>query len=356
MGAIKVGVIGCGSWGGNLIRNFADLSASHLVAVADLRTERLAYVKSRYPRVKVTDDYWDLFSMPLDMVAVATPPATHFRIARDCLHHNLPTLVTQPMALNSHDAERLIEIAEKRHLALMAGHTFEYHPAVRTLKGLIDRGELGRVHYVDAVWASLGMSQPDLDVLWDLAPYDVSIILYLLGAEPVQVTAQGADCLSCGKHDVAFLNLQFAGNVLAHMRLSWLEPCQVRRVTVVGSRKMVVYDDVQSLEKIKIYDRGGGDSPRVDAVGGGQDSHRYGNVIIPNIPVVDPLRIQCQHFVDCVAHGAQPQSCGRVGLKVIRVLEAARRSLDNGGTPQAVLGGSLAGLSGWGTGREPVAA
>jgi predicted dehydrogenase len=293
--------------------------------------------------------------MPLDMVAVATPPATHFRIARDCLHHNLPTLVQQPLALNSQDAERLIEIADKRHLALMAGHTFEYHPAVRALKDLIDRGELGQVHYIDAVWVTLGVSRPDLDVLWHLAPNEISIILYLLGSDPVQVTAQGTTCMFHGKHYVAYLNLQFADNVLAHLRLSCLEPCQVQRVTVVGSRKMVVYDDVQSREKIKIYDRGGEEPWHTDAVGQVQSSYHAGSVIIPNIPLVEPLRIQCQHFVGSVINGTQPQSCGRAGLRVIRVLEAAQRSLGNGSNPEAVAGGPLADVPGRGSGREPVA-
>lgn len=346
MQVVRVAVIGFGSWGARLSQTFAELPLSRLVAVADLSTERLAYAKTRFPEVKVTDDYWDLFSMPLDMVAVATPPATHFRIARDCQHHNLPTLVEQPLALNSHEAERLIEIADQQHLALMVGHTSEYHPAVRALKGLIDHGELGQVYYVDAAWVDLRLGKPDLDLLWDLGPENVSIVLYLLGVDPLQVTAQGADFMSYGKHDVTYLNLQFADNVLAHIRLSRIEPCLVRRVTVVGSRKMVVYDDVQNLEKIRIYDRGHKDPLRADAADEVGDNYHRGSVIIPKIPVVEPLRIECQHFVDCVINGRRPQSRGRAGLRVIRVLEAAQRSLGSASTPVPVAGGSLSGLDG----------
>jgi predicted dehydrogenase len=343
MKVVRAAVIGCGSWGTKLSQTFAELPSSRLVAVADLSSERLAYVKARFPRVMVTDDYWDLFSTPLDMIAVATPPATHFHIARDCLHHNLPTLVEQPLALNSHDAKRLIGIADKQHLSLMVGHTFEYHPAVSALKDLIDCGQLGQVHYVDAAWVNLGVGQPDLNVLWDLAPYGLSIVLYLLGVDPVQVMAQGADCMSRGKHDVVYLNLQFSDNVMAHIRLSRLEPCQVQCVTVVGSRKMVVFDNLQNLEKIKIYDRGSDGPLGADTVDEVREHYDRGAVIIPNIPVDEPLRLECQHFVDCVISSSQPQSCGRGGLRVIRVLEASQRSLGNGSIPVSMVGGSLAG-------------
>lgn len=336
MEPINVGVIGSGYWGPNLIRNFVELASSNLVVVADLRPERLAHIKTRYPGVQTTDDYWDLFSMGLDAVVVATPPATHFRIARDCLEHDLHLLVEKPLTLNSRDAVELIEIAERRGLTLMVGHTFEYNPAVRMLRNLIDEGELGAVHYIDAVRVNLGLFQPDLDVVWDLAPHDVSILLYLLDSDPVLVSAQGADCIFKGKHDIAYLNLVFADNTLAHVRLSWLDPCKVRRITVVGSRKMVVYDDVANLEKIKIFDKGVEVPPYTDTFAEFQCSYRYGDVVIPNIRFDEPLRVECQHFVDSIVNGTRPQSCGRVGLKVIRVLEAAQRSLYYGGVPESI--------------------
>lgn len=336
MEPISVGVIGCGYWGPNLIRNFVELPSANLVGVADLRADRLEHIRSRYPGVETTDDYWNLFSMSLDAVVVATPPPTHFQLARACLEHDLHVLVEKPLTLSSEDALALIELAEERGLTLMVGHTFEYNAAVRALKDLIDSGELGTIHYVDAVRVNLGLFQPDLDVVWDLAPHDISILLYLLDSNPVLVSAQGADCIFKGKYDIAYLNLEFANNVLAHVRLSWLDPCKVRRITVVGSRKMVVYDDVENLEKIRIYDKGV-ETPRyTDTYADFQCSYRYGNVVIPTLRFVEPLRVECEHFVKCIADGSRPQSCGRTGLKVVRVLEAAERSLYYGGVPEAI--------------------
>jgi predicted dehydrogenase len=333
MQTIKVGVIGCGYWGPNLIRNLVEMPETKLVAVADLRPERLAHISARYPGVQVTDDYWDLFSMSLDAVVVATPPPTHYRIGRDCLEHGLNLLVEKPLTLNSSDALDLIEIAERKNLTLMVGHTFEYNAAVRALKELIDSGELGQIHYIDAVRVSLGLFQPQLDVIWDLAPHDISILLYLLDCDPTLVSAQGADCIFEGKPDIAYLNLSFADSTLAHVRISWLDPCKMRRITVVGSKKMVVYDDVENLEKIKIYDKGVETLPHTDTYGDFQCSYRYGNVVIPNIRFVEPLRVECQHFVESIVNHTCPQSCGRTGLKVVHVLEAAQRSLHNGGLP-----------------------
>jgi predicted dehydrogenase len=335
MKPINVGVIGCGYWGPNLIRNFVELPSANLVAVADLRADRLAHIRSRYPGVRTTDDYYDLFSMALDAVVVATPPATHFRIARDCLERGLHLLVEKPLTTNSQDAEELIELADSRGLTLMVGHTFEYNSAVRALKDLIHNGDLGEVHYVDAVRVNLGLFQPDLDVIWDLAPHDVSILLYLLDSTPVMVSATGADCVFRGKNDIAYMNLEFP-DIMAHIRISWLDPCKVRRITVVGSQKMVVYDDVENLEKIKIYDKGVVAPPYTNTFEEFQCSYRYGNVVIPNIDFVEPLRVECQHFVDCIVNQTRPQSCGWAGLRVIRVLEAAERSLYRFGMPEII--------------------
>lgn len=336
MESVNVGVIGCGYWGPNLIRNLVELPESNLVAVADLKPERLAHIKARYPGVQVTDDYVELFSMSLDAVVVATPPPTHFRIARDCLQHGLHVMVEKPLTLNSQDARELIRIAEERRLTLMVGHTFEYNPAVRALKDLIDRGELGKIHYVDAVRVSLGLFQPGVNVLWDLAPHDISILLYLIDSDPVLVNAQGADCIFKGKPDIVYLNLEFADGTLAHVHVSWLDPRKVRRTTVVGSKKMVVYDDVENLEKIKVYDKGVEVLPYTDTFGEFQCSYRYGDVVIPNIRFTEPLRLECQHFVECISSGSRPLTCGRNGLKVIRVLEAAQRSLHHGGAPEVI--------------------
>ena len=337
MDPIKVGVIGCGYWGPNLIRNFVELSTSDVLAVADLREERLAHIKCRYPNITTTQDYRDLFHMPVDAVAVTTPPATHFSIALDCLQHDRHVLVEKPLTLSSHDAQDLIEVAETRGLTLMVGHTFEYNPAVQRLKEIIESGELGKVLYVDSARLNLGLFQRDLNVLWDLAPHDLSILRYILGRDPISVRAQGAANIFKGKYDIVYLTLQFPDDILAHVHVSWLDPRKIRCITVVGSQKMVVYDDVEALEKIKIYDKGVEAPPYTDTFGDFQCSYRYGDVLIPNIRFVEPLRLECQHFLDCIANRAKPQSCGRVGLEVVKVLEMAERSLQNGGGKEMIL-------------------
>jgi predicted dehydrogenase len=331
MEKIKVGVIGCGYWGPNLIRNFVEIPTSQVVAVADLREERLEHIQSRYPRIETTQDYQSLFSMDLDAVVVATPPSTHYKIARDCLEHDLSVLVEKPITLRSRDAEELIEIADTRGLTLMVGHTFEYNSAVQALKELIQSGELGEIYYIDAVRVNLGLFQTKLSVLWDLAPHDISILLYLLDRDPISVSAQGMDCLFEGVHDIAYMHLIFPGRVLANVHLSWLDPCKVRRITIIGSRKMVVFDDIEPLEKIKIYDKGVEVPPYTNTFDEFQLSYRYGDIVIPHIPFVEPLRAECNHFIESVKNHTEPQSSGTVGLKVVKVVEAATRSLENGG-------------------------
>jgi predicted dehydrogenase len=244
--------------------------------------------------------------------------------------------VEKPLTLTSGDAQALVDLADSRDLRLMVGHTFEYNPAVRALKKLIESGDLGQVYYVDSVRASLGLFQADLNVVWDLAPHDLSILRYILGAEPISVRAQGAASVFQGKHDIAYLNLLYPGNVLAHVHVSWLDPCKVRRVTVVGSKKMVVYDDVETLEKVKIYDKGVERLAYTDTFGDFQCSYRYGDVVIPNIPFTEPLRVECRHFLECIEEGKEPQSCGRVGLRVVKTLEMATESLENGGMKKTV--------------------
>jgi predicted dehydrogenase len=337
MDQINGGVIGYGYWGPNLVRNFVEISSSGVVAVADLREERRAHIKACYPQATVTSDYRDFFAMQLHAAVVATPPPSHFSIAKDCLQHDLHVFVEKPLTLSTRDAEELIEIAKARGLVLMVGHTFEYNPAVQMLKKIIEGGELGQIYYVDAVRVSLGLFQRGLNVLWDLAPHDISILRYILGRDPVSVGAWGAAHIVKGTEDIAYLQLTFPDGIIAHMHVSWLDPCKVRRITVVGSRKMVVYDDVEPLEKIRIYDKGVEAPPYTDTFGDFQCSYRYGDVVIPHIRFTEPLRLECQHFLDCIANGQEPRSSGRVGLKVVKVLEMAERSLRNGGVPERIL-------------------
>lgn len=336
MNPLQIGVIGCGYWGPNLIRNFVELPNAEVVVVADIAETRLAAIKARYPGVTVTPNYQECFAAHLDAVVVATPPHTHYPIARECLEHGLHVLLEKPMTLSCWEAEQLIELAERQDLTLMVGHTFEYNPAVHALKALIDSGEFGQIYYVDAVRANLGLYQARLNVIWDLAPHDISILRYILGGNPTHVSACGTSCIVDGNHDLAYLYLEYPNGVVAHVHVSWLDPCKVRRFTIVGSRKMAIYDDIEPLEKIKIYDKGVEKPAYTDTFGEFQLSYRYGDVVIPYIQFAEPLRLECQHFIDSIQNHTPPQSSGRVGLDVVRVLETAQTSLQHDGRLEAV--------------------
>jgi predicted dehydrogenase len=337
MTLLKVGVIGYGYWGPNLVRNFVESTLSEVVIVADLNKDRLAKVKSTYPQIIGTDNYKDLFEQHLDAVVIATPPTTHYPLAKECLEHGLHVLVEKPITLNSQHAKELIETSQKNALVLMVGHTFEYNAAVQTLKQLIESGELGEIYYADAARLNLGLFSRELNVLWDLAPHDISILLYILGQNPISVSAHGMPFVNQGIHDVVYMNLVFPGNVLAHIHVSWLDPCKVRRVTVVGSKKMVVYNDIESLEKIRIYDKGVEKPPYTNTYGDFQFSYRYGDVIIPNIRFTEPLQKECRHFLECIINHAEPLTGGQDGLQVVKIIETAQKSLSENGLHQEVI-------------------
>lgn len=331
MNKIRVGVIGCGYWGPNLIRNFAGIPSCSVVIVADLKEDRLANIKNSYPSIAVTEIYQEFFKHKLDAVVVATPPPTHYSIAKDCLKHGLHVMVEKPLTLNSAHAEELIELAEKNNRTLMVGHTFEYNAAVKALKVLMSSGDLGKIHYLDAARLNLGLFQRELNVLWDLAPHDLSIMMFLTGELPLAVSAHGLVCVFDNIYDVAYMNLVFPENVMAHIHVSWLDPCKVRRVTVVGSKKMAVLNDVENLEKIKIYDKGVEAPDYTNNFGEFHLSYRYGDILIPNIRQVEPLKVECQHFLECITDHSQPSSSGEDGLNVVKILEAAEKSLTNHG-------------------------
>lgn len=337
MEKVRIGVIGAGYWGPNLIRNFVELQSSELVGVADLKEDRLNHIKASYPQVEVTSDYRDLFNMGVDAIVIATPPATHYKIARDCLAHGRHVLVEKPITLRSVDAEDLINLSQQKKLTLMVGHTFEYNAAVRALRELVASGELGEIYYVDSARLNLGLFQNGLNVLWDLAPHDISILTYILNLDPISVSAQGMHCVFNHIHDVAYINVVFPNNILAHVHVSWLDPCKVRRVTVVGSRKMVVYNDLASVEKIKIYDKSVEVPEYTDTYAEFQCSYHYGDVLIPNIRFTEPLRLECQDFLDSIVNQTTPQSSAANGLKVVQVLEAAQNSLMNGSHQEKIL-------------------
>jgi predicted dehydrogenase len=325
-----VGVIGCGYWGPQLLRNFQEIPDAALTAVAEPRAERQAYVRQRYPGVKLFQDYRALLETDVEAVVIATPINSHFEIARDAMVAGKHVLVEKPLTSSVDDAVRLVALAETTGLTLMAGHTFLYNPAVEALRAIVQSGELGRVLYVDTARLSLGLFQRKVNVMWDLAPHDLSILSYVLDRTPVAVSARGSSCVQPNVHDVAYLEVQYEGGVSGQIHVSWLDPAKVRRITVVGDRKMAVYNDVALTEKIRVYDKGV-EAPPTDTFGEFQLSYRNGQITIPYIPWQEPLKVECEHFVTCVRTGATPTTDGYQGLAVVALLEAADRSLHSEG-------------------------
>jgi predicted dehydrogenase len=333
----KVGVIGCGYWGPNLIRNFAEIPHADLRMVCDLDAGRLAHIRSRYPNVETSRDYHDLLSSDVDAVAIATPVSTHHRIALDCLRAGKHVLIEKPLAANGAEARAIVEAGEQAGKVVMVGHTFVYNPAVVALKDIIDRGEIGQVYYFNCTRVNLGLYQPDINVVWDLAPHDVSIMLFVLGREPVSVSARGSTYIKSGVHDVAYVTLYFPDGIMADMRVSWLDPAKIRSITVVGSKKMIIYDDIEPQDKLKIYDKGVDVQPYSDTLEEFHLAYRYGEVVAHPLDWMEPLRAECLHFLECIETGAAPRSDGRMGLRVVQILEAAQKSLLNGGMRENVL-------------------
>jgi predicted dehydrogenase len=328
---IGVGVIGAGYWGPKHIRNFSELPGARVTMVADLDQQRLTGVQAQHPGVRTTQRYEDLLTSPeVDALVIATPVATHAMLMREALQAGKHVLVEKPIAASSAEADEAIALAEANRRVLMVGHTFLYNPAVRALREIVQQGELGQIFYIHAQRLNLGVFQRDINVLWDLAPHDISILMHVLGTEPTAVGANGCAYVQPGIEDVAYLNLTFPDRVHAQVHVSWLDPNKVRRITVVGSRKMAVYDDVETLEKIRIYDKGVDAPPLTDSFGEFQLSYRYGNITIPHLPSTEPLRLECEHFLDCIRCGTTPLTDGRQGLAVVRILESAHASLTDG--------------------------
>ncbi|MFH1482863.1 MAG: Gfo/Idh/MocA family oxidoreductase [Chloroflexota bacterium] len=332
---VKIGLIGYGYWGPKHARNFHELPGAEFRMVADLNGERLRQVQAMYPWVACTKDYRELLESDVEGVVIATPVSTHHQIAREALLRGKHVLVEKPMTSSLQEARELVEIADSQQRILMVGHTYQYNPAVAFLRDYIKSGELGEIYYIDANRLNLGLFQPDVSALWDLAPHDLSILLWLLGENPLTISARGAARITPPFHDVVYVEMMFPGNIMAHIHVSWLDPCKMRRVTVVGSKKMVVFDDMAEAEKIRIYDKGV--VPMAEDNGNGWPVHYHnGNVVIPSIPNTEPLKVECQHFLDCITRGQQPVSDGRMGLRVVNILEAAARSLCNGGERQSL--------------------
>ena len=330
---ITVAVIGGGGWGKNLIRNFSEIPSCRLKTICDLNEKALAGFKAVYKGVEVTTEVSQVFAdRDVDAVVIATDAPSHYRLACQTLDAGKHVFVEKPMTLAPADAEDLVRRADKTGLILMVGHLLEYHPCVAQLKDLVDMGQLGALRYMYCQRLNLGVVRKDENAWWSLAPHDVSIILYVFQAEPVVVTAQGQAYLRPGVEDVVFAQLKFADGRIAHIHVSWFDPHKIRKMTLVGADKMATFDDMDASEKIRIYDKGADVSGSV--VGFEQSVNiRSGDILIPKTPGGEPLRAECLHFLDCVEHGKTPRSDGRDGLRVVRVLEAAERSLKAGGAP-----------------------
>ena len=329
---LKVGVVGCGYWGPNLIRNFTQLDGSDVVICADLREERLAHMKRLYPSLETTQNYKDIFARDdIEAVVIATPPQTHHGIAMQALQAGKHLFVEKPLGISTTECEEMVAEAEKRKLKLMTGHTFVYTAAVNKVKELIQAGELGDIMYISTTRVNLGIFQEAINVVWDLAPHDVSILNYILDSTPDSVAAQGHSYIRGNVEDVAFLTFKYPKSIMTHVHVSWLNPNKIRSTTVVGSKKMLVYDDISSLEKIRIYDKGVTVQPHYDTFGEFQLSYRFGDIFIPKLDDSEPLKVATQHFVDCIRKDLIPRSSGMDGLNVVRVIEASNESLRNSG-------------------------
>lgn len=319
---LRFGVIGWGYWGPKVARNLASLPDATVRMVVDMDRRRLAAIEASQTGIETTTDVEELLRSNVDAIAIATPVRTHYQLARAALLQGKHVLVEKPLTASAQEAEELVALAEERELTLMVGHTFEYSPAVQELRRLVQNGELGRIYCVEAERVNLGLFRSDINVIWDLAPHDISILLYLLGKTPEEIKVQAHAHIQPQIHDVAHLDLNYADGMNAHIHVSWLHPCKIRRVTVIGDAKMVVYDDTNPAEAIKIYNKGA----NVDA--DPVVSYRYGEISIPHIDWIEPLRLECEDFARAIRDGIQPRANGRVGLEVVRVLTAAQHALE----------------------------
>ena len=335
---IGIAVVGTGDWGANLVRNFSRLPGSTLTALCDADEKRLAKTAAQYPGTRAlshVDQVCD--AADIHGVVVSASAISHYPLAKQLLEAGKDVYVEKPLTLQVPHAEELVRIAREKNRILMVGHLLLFHPAVQYLKKMVDSGALGDLYYIYSQRVNLGKVRRDENALWSFAPHDLSVILHLLGEEPVDVVARGSAFLQGKVEDVVFVDLRFAGGRMAHVHVSWLDPHKLRKFTVVGSQKMAVFDDMEASEKVKVYDKG------VDRAGeivsyGDALTVRSGDILIPKISLQEPLTIECRHFVDCIRERKTPLTDGVGGLQVVKVLAAAQASLEAGGAPVAVAG------------------
>jgi predicted dehydrogenase len=325
-----VGIIGLGYWGPNLVRNFATADGAKLVAVADKDAGRLARIGRQYPAVAAMTSADELLDLPgVDLVGIATPVQTHHALAKRALEKGKHVLVEKPLTSNVAEAEELVDVAKKNGRVLMVDHTFVYHPAVEKISDVIKRGELGDLCYYDSVRINLGLFQQDISVVWDLAPHDVSIMQHLINRTAKWVLAVGARHAGQARETMAYLTVQYEDNILAHCHVNWYSPVKVRQVFIGGSKRMIVYDDNLVTEKVKIYDRGV-ELHSIDGIHQAMVQYRIGDMYAPSISTDEALRRMVQHLLHCIREGRSPLTDGAAGLRIVKILSAAQKSIESG--------------------------
>jgi predicted dehydrogenase len=329
---LNIAIVGCGYWGPNIIRNFNALEECRVKTICDLDKDRLVHMLTLYPSVEPTRDFDTIINDPeIDAIAIATPVHLHFELAKKSLDAGKHTFIEKPMASSVDECAQLKKLAEEKNLTLMVGHTFLYSQTVRRIKEIIEAGDLGNILYISARRLNLGLFQKDINVAWDLAPHDISIILYIMDAEPVSVNCQGKANVTRGIEDITNMTIDFKEGGFATIKSSWLDPNKIREMTFVGSKRMLVYDDIEPNEKVKIYDKRVEKPPHYDTFGDFHHSYHYGDMYSPYIKQDEPLKIECQHFLDCIKTGDSPLSGAEESLRVVQILEASSESLKKDG-------------------------
>lgn len=328
---INVAVIGCGYWGPNLVRNFNQIDSANMYYACDIIKSKIDGIKKIYPNIKIAEDYHEILKDPnVDAITIAVPVSEHYRIARDSLLANKHVLVEKPMTHNSEDARILIDIAKEKNKVLMVDHTFEYAEAINKIKKIIESGELGELFYIKAEWLNLGLLQLDVNVLWDLAPHIISIINYITGFKPISLNAKAEGHIRKDIQEIAQVNIKFDGGMSAYFTTSWLEPKKTRTMTIVGSKKLLVYDLTNTEEPIKIYNTSI-ETIQDANINQAKFNYKSGEIISPNIKNIESLNVMCRHFTECIKDNKNPRSDGESGLKVVKVLEAIDKSIKNQG-------------------------